>query len=148
MTIQALIILLATSGSSGIKMATISNLSNFLQFSSSSSNTLIWEQSLRRRQRVGESVGRLVAWLGLAGLVGSTNCLNHSTWISVADWQLASDLVLVCDPLEWSLSKLYVLQLQLRLAPPTACLPHRLRLIYVTRLVRCSPLCSRASSGL
>lgn len=82
-----------------------------------------------------QSVGRFVGW---------TNCLNHSTWISVADWQLASDLVLVCDPLEWSLSKLYVLHCYCNPGQgsgPVASssslsfrLPHRLGLIYVTRL--------------
>lgn len=78
-----------------------------------------------------ESVSWSLRWLGW------TNCLNHSTWISVADWQLASDLVLVCDPLEWSLSKLYVLQLlqpRPKPRPSSFRLPHRLGLIYVTRL--------------
>lgn len=61
---------------------------------------VIWEHSVSQpaRQSVGGSMGR----------AGWTNRLSHWTWISVADWQLASDLVLVCDPLEWSLSKLYV----------------------------------------
>lgn len=78
--------------------------------------------------RRSQSVGRFVGW---------TNCLNHSTWISVADWQLASDLVLVCDPLEWSLSKLYVLHCYCTRPKPRPSffrLPHRLGLIYVTRL--------------
>lgn len=100
-------------------------------------------------EAASQTVGRLPAW---SAWLGWTNCLNHSTWISVADWQLASDLVLVCDPLEWSLSKLYVLQLlhqaqaqALLPLPPTS-----------TRTDICDPVgsrcstlrCSWASSGL